>query len=240
MRFPLPDKHREKSNQQPPSGIDSSRNKHSNDSDLLGVSEVVGYEDSNCLEISPLRFATPQSWTDAVMMDFDSFLQDHAAAEKKASGMALSMISHYPDRGKLVETLADLAVEELSHFREVIKWLHHHGLQLAADLKDPYVLAMRSHIRKGRDVYFLDRLLTGAIIEARGCERFGLVATALPEGPMKTFYKAITRSEARHYEVFVNLAQEYFDANIVDQRLNTLLDLEAGIVAQLPINAALH
>ncbi len=46
------------------------------------------------------------------MADFDSFLLDHAAAEKKASGMAVSMLSHYPDRVELVAAMADLAVEE--------------------------------------------------------------------------------------------------------------------------------
>ena len=60
---------------------------------------------------SPLRFATPPAWTEAVMADFDSFLLDHAAAEKKASGRAISMLSHYPDRVELVAAMADLAIE---------------------------------------------------------------------------------------------------------------------------------
>ena len=47
------------------------------------------------------------------MDDFDRFLLDHAAAEKKASGMALSMVSHYPDRTRLVAAMTDLAVEEM-------------------------------------------------------------------------------------------------------------------------------
>ena len=77
---------------------------------------------------SPLRYATPAAWTDAVMADFDSFLLDHATAEKKASGMAISMLSHYPDRMELVAAMADLAVEELTHYREVVKWIHQRGL----------------------------------------------------------------------------------------------------------------
>ncbi|MGB0836386.1 MAG: tRNA isopentenyl-2-thiomethyl-A-37 hydroxylase MiaE, partial [Psychrobium sp.] len=48
-----------------------------------------------------LKFNTPDAWTDAVMENFEFFLQDHASAEKKASGMAMSMLSHYPDRAKL-------------------------------------------------------------------------------------------------------------------------------------------
>ena len=82
------------------------------------------------------------------MANFDSFLLDHAAAEKKASGMAISMLSHYPDRTELVAAMADLALEELTHYREVVKWIHKRGLITAADEKDHYVIAFRKAIRK--------------------------------------------------------------------------------------------
>ena len=189
---------------------------------------------------NPLRYTTPADWTEAVINDFDHFLQDHAAAEKKASGMALSMISHYPDRTELVEILSALAIEELQHFKEVIKWLHKRGVQLAADRKDLYILAFREHIRKGRDLFFLDRLITAAIIEARGCERFGLVANALPAGELKDFYMAISHSEQRHFTQFIDMAKSYFDVKIVDSRVDELLDIEALITSKLPIQAALH
>ena len=60
-----------------------------------------------------LRFITPNTWIEAVLADFDRFLIDHAAAEKKASGMAMSMLSHYPDREKLVKAMIDLSIEEI-------------------------------------------------------------------------------------------------------------------------------
>jgi tRNA 2-(methylsulfanyl)-N6-isopentenyladenosine37 hydroxylase len=189
---------------------------------------------------SPLRFTTPPAWTETVMADFDSFLLDHAAAEKKASGMAISMLSHYPDRIELVAAMADLAVEELTHYREVVKWIHHRGLITVADRKDPYVLAFRESIRKGREEYLLDRLLTASIIEARGAERFALVAEALPPGPMQKFYRSIARSEERHYALFLELAGKYLDENKISRRWNELLDIEAQIVAGLPLRAALH
>ena len=189
---------------------------------------------------SPLRLATPAAWTEVVMADFDSFLLDHAAAEKKASGMAISMLSHYPDRVELVAAMADLAVEELTHYREVVKWIHRRGLITVADQKDPYVLAFREAIRQGRDAYLLDRLLTASIIEARGAERFALVADALEPGALKKFYQSIARSEARHYELFLDLACKYLDREMVDRRWHELLDIEAGIVRELPLRAALH
>ena len=189
---------------------------------------------------SPLRYPTPTAWTEAVMADFDSFLLDHAAAEKKASGMAISMLSHYPDKVELVAAMAELAVEELTHYREVVKWIHRRGLLTAADRKDLYVLALREAIRKGREEYLLDRLLTASIIEARGAERFALVATALQAGPLQKFYQSIARSEARHFELFLQLAHQYLPAPMIEQRWDELLDIEADLVAGLPVQAALH
>lgn len=187
-----------------------------------------------------LRYQTTQAWVDHIINHFDEFLIDHAAAEKKASGMAISMISHYPDRKALVDCMADLAVEEMSHYREVIKLIHDKGLQLGPDTKDHYVIAFRKAIRNGREEYLLDRLIIASIIEARGAERFGLIAEALPEGQLKKFYKAITKSEHRHYEVFIELAYEYYDREAVDIRVSELLDIEAEICANLPITSALH
>ena len=174
------------------------------------------------------------------MDDFDHFLLDHAAAEKKASGMALSMVSHYPDRTRLVAAMTDLAVEEMVHFREVVKLVQNRGLVLGADEKDPYVNAIRALIRQGSDVYLLDRLLTAGVIEARGAERFGLVAEAWPEGDLKNFYRSITRSECRHFELFRNLAREYFPADIIESRWQALLETEGQIIRDLPLRAALH
>ena len=189
---------------------------------------------------SPLRYRTPAAWTNEVLANFDAFLQDHAAAEKKASGMAISMLSHYPDRTELVAAMADLAVEELTHYREVVKWIHRRGLVTTADAKDPYVIAFRESLRQGREIYFMDRLLIASIIEARGAERFGLVAEALEPGPLKQFYQSIARSEERHFELFLDLANQYLNAEEVAVRWDELLEIEAALVEKLPIRAALH
>ena len=119
-----------------------------------------------------------------MLAHFDLFLLDHAAAEKKAAGMALSMLSHYPDKDQLVTAMSELAAEEMMHFREVVRLIQERKLRLTADEKDPYVNEIRSWIRSDSEVYLLDRLLTGAVIEARGAERFALVATALPSGEL--------------------------------------------------------
>jgi tRNA-(ms[2]io[6]A)-hydroxylase len=175
-----------------------------------------------------------------VLAHFDQFLLDHAAAEKKAAGMALSMLSHYPDRPRLVTAMSELAVEEMVHFREVVKLIQERSLQLGSDEKDPYVNEIRSWIRQGSEVYLLDRLLTGAVIEARGAERFGLIGAALPAGAVKNFYRSLAKSESRHFELFLDLAREYFPVQVIAERWEELLVAEADCVGRLPVRAALH
>ena len=86
----------------------------------------------------------------------------------------------------------------------------------------------------------MDRLLVAGIVEARGAERFGLIAAALPEGDLKRFYDAITRSELGHEDLFLEFAGRYFDSTEVQQRLAELLEAESAIVSELPIRIALH
>ncbi len=187
-----------------------------------------------------LKFKTPGVWAERIVEAMDVFLPDHAAAEKKASSMAMTMVSHYPDRPELVTAMVDLALEELNHFRSVVKIMQERGLTLLPDEKDPYVNALRRNSRQGTGVYLMDRLLIAGIVEARGAERFGMVAAALPEGELKRFYDVITRSEKGHEDLFLQFAEKYFDSNEVQQRLDELLIAEAEIVSNLPIRLALH
>ncbi len=187
-----------------------------------------------------LRYKTQPGWAKHIVENMDVFLPDHAAAEKKASSMAMTMVAHYPDKPVLVMAMIDLALEELTHFKAVVKLMRARNLVLVADEKDPYVNALRQYSRRGDDVYLMDRLLIGGIVEARGAERFGLITAALPEGDLKRFYDSITRSEEAHQGLFLQLAEHYFDGADVHLRLGQLLDVEADIVRGLPLRAALH
>lgn len=189
-----------------------------------------------------LRVSTPDCWLEAVLDDFDAFLLDHAACERKASANAISLVTHYPDRQQLVRSMIELAREELDHFQQVYCVIEKRGLMLGPDRRDHYMRALRSQIRSGAAEYFLDRLLVAGIAEARGCERFGLLAGHLRvEAPeLSSFYGALGRSEARHCDTFVDLAKAYHETPPVDARLAELLDHEARIVSGLPIAPALH
>ena len=191
-----------------------------------------------------LRVATAKPWIEIVLEDFDDFLLDHAACERKASANAISLVTHYPDRRELVRQLIELAREELHHFQQVHRILDERGLQLTPDRKDPYLNALLKRVRRGCDDYFLDRLLVAGVVEARGCERFALIAAALDaagrDAELAAFYAKLTASEARHRDLFVELAELYFDKDTVGRRLSEWLDDEARIISELPIQAALH
>lgn len=154
--------------------------------------------------------------------------------------MALNVASHYPDKPQLLNAMVDLAVEELGHYREVVRLLTKRGLTPGADEKDLYVRGLQAQIRKGPGLYLLDRLLVAAVVEKRGHERFGLIAQALPEGPTKQFYKSITASEHRHWQLFVDLASTHCEPALVEPRLLELASLEATLIADVPLRAALH
>ena len=187
-----------------------------------------------------LGIASSDTWLQCVLANFDEFLIDHAANERKASAMAMSLVAHYPDRRELVSSMIDLALEELNHFRQVIRLLQERGLVMIADEKDRYVNQMRSHIRKGPEEYFLDRLLSGALIEARGEERFRLISNSLKDVKLRTFYHTLANTEQGHHELFVRLARQYFDQSAVDQRLGEWVAIEHTIINQLPVRSRLH
>ena len=152
----------------------------------------------------------------------------------------MSMVSHYPDRPKLVTAMTNLAVEELQHFREVVKIITSRGLIMSQDEKDPYVGQLRRHLRAESSEYMLDRLLLGSVIEARGEERFRLIADGLKDAELQRFYQAIANSEAGHHQLFLDLAHEYFSGHEVRTRLQDWVEIEASTLAELPIRSRLH
>ena len=95
-------------------------------------------------------------------------------------------------------------------------------------------------MRRGPEEYFLDRLLSGALIEARGEERFRLISNGLKDVKLRTFYHTLANSEQGHHKLFVRLARQYFDQSAVDQRLGEWVAIEHTIINQLPVRSRLH
>jgi len=187
-----------------------------------------------------LQVATPAAWLDAVMADFNSFLANHANCERKASSAAMSMVVRFHDRLAIIPTLTDLAIEELEHFRACYRLMQDRGIPIMADTPDPYIKALLSCQRRGRDEHFLDQLLISSIVESRGGERFRLVSEAATDEEISQFYKELWATEARHANTYADMALNYFDGDTVYSRLNELAAEEANIVLALPPRAALY
>lgn len=189
----------------------------------------------------PLKAATPSTWVQGPLSDFDAFLQDHAACERKASALAMSMIAKYGDRGALIEPMISLAREELDHFRDVYRIINKRGLKLSnVDVKDEYVNKILKQLRHGRNERFLDRLVCSAIIEARGFERFHLIACALEDEELKKFYASLAESEAGHYMIFIRVARQYFTQSEITEAVERVSHIEAAAMLSSPMQATLH
>ncbi|MBT8191065.1 MAG: tRNA-(ms[2]io[6]A)-hydroxylase [Bacteroidia bacterium] len=188
-----------------------------------------------------LASASKKEWIEAVMADFDSFLQDHADCERKASAMAMSFVAKYPDRKEIIPELIETGIEELEHFQQVYKLMEERKIPLLHSIKeDLYVKRLLKKCHSGREERFLDRLLIASVVETRGAERFRMVADALEESDMKKFYKTLWTSEAKHGHIFVKMALNYFDKDQVYARLQWWTEQEAEVLDGLEIRAALH
>ncbi|MBN8555198.1 MAG: tRNA-(ms[2]io[6]A)-hydroxylase [Deltaproteobacteria bacterium] len=187
-----------------------------------------------------LLYTTPSEWKEIAVKNFDLFIVDHAACERKASAMGMQFVVRYPDKPYLIEAMIRFAREELYHFHQVCKWVLKRGLNLASDEKNIYINALLSKVRNGREEHFLDRLLVCGIVEARGHERFSMMAEALEPGELKTFYEKISLAETEHHELFIQISLKYFNEEKVYARLHELLQVEAEVIKSLPLRPAVH
>lgn len=187
-----------------------------------------------------LAWPTPPEWAAYILENFDEFLIDHANCERKASALAMSFVIKYADRVEMIPALIELAREELEHFEQVYTLMAARGLRLAPDIKDPYVNALMASCRSRGPERFLDRMLISSIVETRGAERFRLIHEALEDPQLKPFYRDLWACEAKHGNLFVSLALNYFPEGELYARLEELVRAEAEITRNLEWRPSLH
>jgi tRNA 2-(methylsulfanyl)-N6-isopentenyladenosine37 hydroxylase len=188
--------------------------------------------------MSILRSASDPRWVEVALSDLDRTLGDHAHCEKKAAATAIKLVGDHPRDPDLVRRLSRLAQEEGQHFMAVLNELAHRGVHLPRDDGDPYAQALLSLVLHGAP-RLVDRLLVGALIEARSCERLALLGEALPAGRLRALYLRLAVAESGHERLFVDLAEARGGA-AARERLLVLAKAEAQIVAGLPLVARIH
>jgi tRNA-(ms[2]io[6]A)-hydroxylase len=169
-------------------------------------------------------------------------LIDHANCEKKAASTALALIFAYPEDATAALVLSRLAREELRHFEQVTRLMRRLGVRHERRQPSRYATGLRSAVTRAEPDRRLDLLLMGALIEARSCERFGLLAPRLP-APMGEFYAGLQAAEARHFEVYLQLAQGACVPHAPErwrERLTALAAVEAELITATDAQLRFH
>lgn len=171
---------------------------------------------------------TPDAWVRAALENLPTLLIDHAHCEKKASSTALGLMHRYVDNPDLLHKMSRLAREELRHFEQVLSILQKRGIEYRQLRAGRYASSLHEIARREEPGRLVDTLIIGAIIEARSCERFNAIAPFLDE-ELNDFYVSLLRSEARHYEDYLKLAEEAAGEPVTD-RVAQFLAVEKALI----------
>ena len=176
--------------------------------------------------------ATPVQWLEEACTRLPELLLDHANCELKAASTAMGFLYRYPDRVGLAQRMSRLAREELRHFEQVRAIMEDMGVPFERHTASRYAGSLRAAVRHDEPQKLLDMLLIGALIEARSCERFAVLAPRLPE-KLGRCYSGLLTSEARHFEHYLALAKSEtgIDEAEIEARLAGLKVIEAELIA---------
>jgi tRNA-(ms[2]io[6]A)-hydroxylase len=176
---------------------------------------------------------TPQAWVEKALDNLDILLIDHAQCEKKAAATAMSLMHRHVERTELLKKMSQLAREELLHFEQVVNLLQERGIAYQNLSPARYAEGLRKVMRTDEHGRFIDLLIIGGIIEARSCERFAALIPHLDTNLAK-YYRSLIKSEARHFEDYLYLAELYETEKPgkqpLKQRIQKLLEVEKELI----------
>jgi tRNA-(ms[2]io[6]A)-hydroxylase len=190
----------------------------------------------------PLLSRTPAAWAAGALKDPIALLIDHAFLEMKAALNAMDLLTRWPNEWTpgWVEAMTSVARDEASHLAQVTRLLIRRGGEMDRGHKSYYASDLRKLVRKGKTSETLDRLCVSALIEARSCERFSVLAAESQDLELAAFYKALHSSEMGHYKVFLKMAHKMAPKEEVAERWQALLEAEARIIAAQPPGCRIH
>ncbi|WP_251978245.1 tRNA-(ms[2]io[6]A)-hydroxylase [Salinicola avicenniae] len=176
-----------------------------------------------------LPCATPDRWVEAALANPALLLIDHAQCEKKAASTAMSLMFRYVDRPELLSKMSQLAREELLHFEQVVGLMQERGIDYSHLQASRYAEGLREHVAREEPQRLIDILIVGAFIEARSCERFARLIPHLDES-LARFYRGLVRSEGRHFEDYLTLAETYAGREAVAARVARFAERERQLI----------
>jgi len=175
-----------------------------------------------------LRSETPPEWVEAALEQQQVLLIDHANCEKKAAATAMRLMYRYTEDPTLLRKMSQLAREELLHFQQVVELMSARHIRYRQIAPSRYAAELRQHISDLENLALIDTLIIGAYIEARSCERFALLVPAL-DAELSKFYRSLLRSEARHFQVYLDLAKST-QHPLVHARIGFFGEVESELV----------
>ena len=176
-----------------------------------------------------LKTPTPDAWVSYALGDLTTLLVDHANCEYKAAATGMSLITKYKHLPRLQRLMARLVREEMLHYEQVLVFMDRMGIEFRSLSASRYARTLRESVRTNENDRLVDLLIVGAIVEARSCERFAALWPHLPT-PLGRYYKSLLRSEGRHYQDYLTLAQENSDQETVDARLEHFLGIDEQLI----------
>lgn len=176
-----------------------------------------------------LSCPTPDAWVSAALKNQELLLIDHANCEKKAAATAMNLMYRHTTRPELLTKMSQLAREELLHFQQVVEIMSERDIRYVRLSPSRYASGLRELIDHHDRYALIDTLIAGAFIEARSCERFACLAPHL-DSTLARFYQGLLKSEERHYQDYLGLAQTYGDGDI-GERIARFAAREAELVS---------
>lgn len=176
-----------------------------------------------------LKTPTPDAWVSYALGDLTTLLVDHANCEYKAAATGMSLITKYKHLPRLQRLMARLVREEMLHYEQVLVFMDRMGIEFRSLSASRYARILRESVRTNENDRLVDLLIVGAIVEARSCERFAALWPHLPT-PLGRYYKSLLRSEGRHYQDYLTLAEENSGQESVDARLEHFLRIDEQLI----------
>tara|TARA_R110000737_G_scaffold73431_1_gene101955 strand:- start:99 stop:851 length:753 start_codon:yes stop_codon:yes gene_type:complete len=129
----------------------------------------------------------------------------------------------------LIDKMVLLIKEELHHFYQVLEIMDEYGVEYRSITPCRYAKGMLRHVKTFEPDALIDKLIVGAYIEARSCERFAKLAPHVDKR-LGDFYISLLRSEARHYQDYLTLAQDIATFDI-SERIKFFAEKEKELIS---------
>ncbi|MCJ2375422.1 tRNA isopentenyl-2-thiomethyl-A-37 hydroxylase MiaE [Vibrio sp. ZSDZ34] len=146
--------------------------------------------------------------------------------------------SNSPYSQELIDKMVLLIKEELHHFYQVLEIMTDRGIDYHTIPAGRYAKGLLSHMTTYEPNTLIDKLIVGAYIEARSCERFAKLAPHMDDDIAK-FYISLLRSEARHYQDYLTLAEQIAGHDI-SERVRFLGQVEADLISTIDDDFKFH